>query len=425
MKLVDLKTAFARYFVIKDERILEVIMASVLGNLLVNRDPLWVFIVAPSSGGKSTLLAPIVSIPSIHFVDDLTEKTLLSGFKIKGKEMSLLKVIGSGILAFSDFTSILAKNPMSRNEILGQLRLVYDGIFTKQTGTGKIEWRGKMGVTAACTPDIYGLLESVRSAGERFIFYWLEQPTDDEIINKQQEVQMSSKEITAEMKDMYLEYYNGVRAWVEENGIPELSMTPAQRATARFAAIMCVNGKTTVHTDFKSGKADSIPNKAGVGRDAKMFDTMLHTLQIMNCYENDNVGLPVQDWMLEVVEKCAYSSINRERRKILEILCTQEEALPAAEIGAFQGLGLEKESVEKYLIPLHSIGLIRKRAGSGKFRWYIEDVAVREFVNRVSEHLKETMVVSGIEAQEEEAPQGDLLEEFHAQNEVLGVTDES
>lgn len=417
VKLSDIKEAFSRYFIIKDERIVEMSIAAVVGNLLIDRDPLWIFIVAPSSGGKSSLVAPIAALPQVHFIDDLTERSFLSGFKMKGKEMSLLKMIGSGILAFSDFTSILAKNPMSRNEILGQMRLVYDGIFTKQTGTGKIEWRGKMGVIACCTPDIYLLLESVRSAGERFIFYWLEQPSDDEIYTKQQEVNMSSKEITEVMKDKYAEYYVDLTKWVEDHGVPALKMTPDQRYRVRQAAIFCVNGKTVVHTDFKSGKADSIPNKAGVGRDAKMFDTVLQTLQLMNCYELGSFDLPVADWMVDAVEKCAYSSVNRERRKILEILSASEIPMTPSQIGAEEGLGLERESVEKYLIPLHSVGLVKKLTGNGnKFKWEIGNEETRDFVTRVSEHVVETIRPPAIDLSAGEVQEGDLLAEFEAQN---------
>jgi len=417
MKMAEIKAEFEKYIVLKDKHVIEMVLASIVGNLLIDRDPLWLFIVAPSSGGKSTVVAPIVSIPLVHFVDDLTEKTFLSGYKVKGREMSLLKIIGSGILAFSDFTSILAKNPMSRGEILGQLRLVYDGIFIKRTGTGSIEWRGKMGVIAACTPDIYSLLESSRSAGERFIFYWMEQPTDDEIVDKQQQLKISSKEITSIMKEMYQEYYQGVSSWIDKNDIPELKMTDEQRQKVRRAAIFCVNGKTTVRTDFKTGKPDAIPNKAGVGRDAKMFDTVLHTLQIMNCYEHDDSMLGVEDWMVDVVEKCAYSSINRERRKIMEILAAHDSPMSASDIGACEGLGMEKDSVEKYLQPLHSVGLVKKKMINNRFQWFVADEETRDFVEKVSGMVADQTPAAGLEDDStEEEDELDLLEEFYRES---------
>lgn len=384
MKLTDVQTEFEKYIVINDPWVLRVILATLIGNTIIDRDPIWSMLVAPSSGGKTTFISPCVGLPNVFFIDDLTEKTLLSGFKIKGKEMSLLNLIGNGIMAFSDFTSILSKNPQSRGEILTQLKLVYDRKVTKYTGTGKSEWEGKIGFLGAATPDIYYMLESSRSMGERFLYYWMNQPGDKEIALKQQEVRMSSKAITELMKDHYKTYCKAVAAYASNHGIPELYITDEQRIRIRDAAIFCVNGKATVHTDFKTGKVDQIPNKAGVGRDNKMFDTMLLTLQLMDAYETDNTEAPVTEEHIQIVEKCAYSSINRERRKILEIICAHGKPLRAAEIGAH--MGLDKTSTEKYLLPLHAVGLVQKNT-TGAHTWFVRNQKTNEFVNRVSGYL--------------------------------------
>ena len=386
MKLQDVKNEFEKYIVVKDKWILDVVLANMIGNLIIINDPVWTMIVAPSSGGKSTVIAPCVGVPSVYFVDDLTEKTLLSGFKVKGKETSFLKVIGSGIMAFSDFTSILMKNPMSRGEILTQLKLVYDGKVSKRTGTVETAWEGKIGFIGAATPDIYHLLESGRSMGERFLYYWMDQPTDDEISAKQTEARISSKEILEKMRPLYHQYCVDIAAYKQKYGLPPLQVNEEQRDRVRNAAKFCVNGKATVHTAFKTGKVDQMPNKAGVGRDNKMFDTMLHALQIMDAYESDDITKTISDNRIDLIEKCAYSSINRERRKILEIMATSDGPKSASEIGATKSLGFEKESVELYLIPLHSVGMIGKEAGgSGKAHtWYLKDEKMKEFILRAS-----------------------------------------
>lgn len=400
MKLQDIRAEFTRYIVLKDAWALDMVMATLVGNsILEHGDPLWTMIIGPSSGGKTTLIAPATSLSNVHFIDDLTEKTLLSGFKIKGKEVSLLTKIGNGIMAFSDFTTILSKNPNSKGEILTQLKMVYDGKFTKYTGTGNMAWEGKIGLIAASTPDIYFHLEAGRSMGERFLYYWLEQPTDEEVAKKQQEVEMSSKEITVAMQGMYLEYCQEIAAWVRAKGLPKFSMTDEQKRRVRDAAIFCVNGKATVHTDFKSGKVDQIPNKAGVGRDNKMFDTLLHSLQIIDAFEHDDWARPLGDDRIALVEKCSYSSINRERRKILEILTAQEKPISATDIGTAKGLGMEKDSVEKYLIPLHAVGLIRKKVGN-PFTWYIEDEATKAFITRVSATVHDEGVIEATDFME-------------------------
>lgn len=407
-RLSDIKTAFGKYFVIKDKYAIDIILATIIGNQVIDRDPLWLMMIGASSGGKTTLLAPCYTIPHVHFLDDLTEKTLLSGYKIKGKEASFLKKVGSGMLCFSDFTSILAKNPVSRGEILTQLKLVYDGKLTKETGTGSISWTGKIGAICASTPDVYTYLENSRSMGERFLYYWLEQPSNQEIMDKQAEHKLSARSITEELQILYKEYFESVEDYQNKNEI-ELRMEKKYRDRVQAAAVFCVNGKATIRTDFKTGQPNAIPNISGVGRDNKIFDTLLHSLQVMACYEHDDPKREVDDEMVAIVEKCAYSSINRERRKILEILVDNMGPMTTSQIGASEGLGLERDMVMQYLAPLHSVGLIKKIAqGGGAHKWSIEDPKVFDFVKRVSGTVVDTSPVKAIKVVETE----DLMEEY-------------
>ncbi len=400
MKLSSLQSEFEQYMVFKDKNALRVVFATMVGNLIIDRDPIWLMLVAPSSGGKSTLIAPLGGIPHVFLVDDLTEKTLLSGFKGK-KETSLLKIIGSGIMVFSDFTSILTKNPMSRGEILTQLKLVYDRKVTKYTGLGGSGWEGKMGVVAASTPDIYVYMEQGRSMGERFTYYWLEQPTNDEIVHKHEQVNKSSKTISGLMEASYQSYMQDIVTWSEKNKVPELLLTQEQMDAVRKAAIFCVHGKATIHTNFKTGRPDSIPNIAGVGRDIKIFNTMLHALLLMEAFEKETQTVAVDDSMIAIVEKCAYSSINRERRRIIEILVNSSNPLSSSKIGAMEGLGLEKEAVEMYLHPLHAVGLVTKKTGN-PHTWWVEDEWTRAFIKRVASGVQDLTHVEGIDLPLEE-----------------------
>ena len=388
VKLTDIHKEFEKYIVIKDKWIIEVIFSNLIGNFVIHQDPIWLMLVAPSSGGKTTLINPCRSIGSVHFMDDLTEKTFLSGFKPgKGKpETSFLTTIGNGMIMVSDFTSIMSKNPVSRGEILGQMRCIYDGELIKRTGTGVFAWKGKIGFLGAATPEIYSQLESGRAMGERFVYYWIEQPTNEEISKKQAEAKASSRDIASALEPLYKDYCQVVSEYAQMVGIPPLTMTERQSALIHEAADFCVNGKATVHTDFKSGKVDQIPNKAGVGRDNKMFESMLHSLQLINCYENDDATLPVQDWMVEIIQKIAYSSVNRERRMILEILSESEEPMTSSTIGA--KMGIEKTGVELSLAPLHAVGLVQKRIRHTDHRWFIPDRGLKTFIKNVSETMR-------------------------------------
>lgn len=385
MKIQDIKNEFEKYIVLKDPYALEVILGTLIGNALLTRDPLWLMMVAPSSGGKSTLLAPCVAVPAVYFLDDLTEKTFLSGYKIKGRETSLLKIIGSGVICFSDFTSILSKNPLSRGEILGQLRLIYDGNFSKRTGTGEIKWAGKIGFLGASTPDIYHMLEGSRSMGERYLYYWLTQPTDEEIVKKQQSVAMSSREISEAMQPFYRDYIEGVRGFVNKHNIPPVPLSQGEMDYINQAAIFCVKAKATVHLDFKTNKPDSLVNTPGVGRDRKMLQTLIQALHLMHCVDLNDPKAPVTDDMIKIIQRCAWSSVGRERRKILEILTTYDTAMTASEIGATDDFGLQKEGVEKYLYVLHAVGLIQKETQGSSFKWFIKDEAQKNFIRIIAE----------------------------------------
>ena len=155
MKLQTIKNEWDKYLIIQDPWIVDVVLATLVGNALIPRDSIWMMVVAKSSGGKTTLIKPCDGVPGVFFLDDLTEKTFLSGFKGgKGKETSLLKTIGNGVLAFSDFTTILSKNPVSRGEILAQMRVIADGQMTKKTGNSEgVAWKGKIGFLGASTPS--------------------------------------------------------------------------------------------------------------------------------------------------------------------------------------------------------------------------------------------------------------------------------
>jgi len=408
MKLEFIKKEWEKYMVIVDPFIIDMILGTLIGNSVIQSDPVWTMIISKSSGGKTTLIKPATLVPGVWFVDDMTEKTLLSGYKIKGRETSLLKVIGNGVLAFSDFTSILAKNPVSRGEILGQMKLIFDGEVVKRTGTGSVEWKGKIGFLGAATPDIYWHLESGRSMGERFLYYNLLQPSDHQIAEKQAIVNFSAVEIQNIMAPLYREYCQDVRDWVAKNGIPELKMTPEQRLKVKEASIFCINGKATTHTNFKSGKIDQMPNRAGVGRDSKMFLTLLQTFQLLDAYEHDDINYPLQDNRIELIEKCAYSSLNRERRKILEILADEIEPLSASQIGTKKGIGLEKDAIEMYLNPLYAIGLVKKQIKGNSFKWFINDKKVKNFINDVSKSMDNEVFKDD---DEEEPLVSDVIEE--------------
>jgi hypothetical protein len=126
---------------------------------------------------KTDLLESYRGLPGVHFVDEVTTNTFISG-KVdeKGRERkkpaSWLHRIGSdGVLIAADF-STFTSNPKTLQVILAQLRRIYDGHFSREFGTDEnMEergWSGRLTLFAGAVPDIDGHYSLFQKLGERF-----------------------------------------------------------------------------------------------------------------------------------------------------------------------------------------------------------------------------------------------------------------
>ncbi len=171
-------------------------------------EPVWLFVIGPSGSGKTSIaINCLSSIPNTWIESNLTPRTLLS-CAANGDENSLLKRIGSGILAFKDFTTMLTKNPEQQAEIISQLREVYDGSYKSKTGFKWQEWEGKITVIAAVTPAIERAWLVHRELGERFMHVrW---PNGDGMkISEVARFQCGrEKQISAKMRSLAKEFYS-------------------------------------------------------------------------------------------------------------------------------------------------------------------------------------------------------------------------
>ena len=162
----------------------KIICSCVAAHRIVEHPPVWVMCVAPSASLKTAILQSLDSLPSVHFIDEVTPNTFVSGRiperqeegkgkrKEKREPASLLHRIGKdGFLVAADFSTILSMDERSRARILAQLRRIYDGHFSRQFGTeenlNEREWKGRLTFITGATPDIDAHYLVFRSLGER------------------------------------------------------------------------------------------------------------------------------------------------------------------------------------------------------------------------------------------------------------------
>jgi len=185
-----------RYWHEPDHQGLKVILGYLGGYFLHERNPLWLHVIGPSSSGKTELgLAPIaLDLPECHPLDDLTANTLLSGLskgKQGGRRNSFMHRVGAfGLIYMADFTTFVEKDERMVGAVAGQMRQIYDGNLTKETGVERRDdkdsgWSGRVSWITAMTPGAERKWMRHNGMGERFsILRWRAARDNEQVSRK-------------------------------------------------------------------------------------------------------------------------------------------------------------------------------------------------------------------------------------------------
>jgi len=342
-------------------------------------------VVGASSSGKTQVLMPLDNAQAegkktIHKVTDLTPNTFLSGARTKEYDPSLLTRIGDdpGMLLFPDLTSLFSKDPQVLQEVLGQLRHIYDGYLVKHTGNGPpIEWNGSLGILAASTPSIYRHFEGMADMGERFLYYRMKPFDKNQALDVAMTRKLSGKALDTAIGELYREYLTDVASNVET--VPNLHSDDV-RAISEMAKIASVI-RTPVSVDRYSGLVDRIPEAEMPMRTALQLRTLAKGLAIMNMREHGTSRLTTAN--LRALEWCAFSLANDERRATLKTLATYLRGATASAIG--QSMKLPTKTAERVLEQLNALGLVTLTSAGGVDLWSLVEETLVDAVRRVNE----------------------------------------
>lgn len=176
--LVKLAHALDTRFVVPDFAVMLIPGIVYKENSNLDRPPLWMLIVGPSSAGKTTAVDWLKGQDNVFPVSDLTRAGLLSGAEAKeGATGGVLQQVreagGWGLLGFKDLTTALAGNRDQVSSLLGALREVYDGDWNRYLGTegGRVlDFSGKIGVIGGITYAGTTRMHDVSDMGERCLY---------------------------------------------------------------------------------------------------------------------------------------------------------------------------------------------------------------------------------------------------------------
>lgn len=173
---IGLSDHVQEWFYLPDLDALRIALAVAVSHYSLTDDPVWLYVVGVPGSGKTSIVVECLSVVSkCRILSDLTVPSLISGFHTGNgrKPYGLLYEIGnSGIFCFKDFTTVLTKRREDRDAVLGALREIYDGRYSRQFGTSKhteAGWHGKVTCIAAVTPVIETMWAVNNKMGDRFV----------------------------------------------------------------------------------------------------------------------------------------------------------------------------------------------------------------------------------------------------------------
>ena len=313
MKFETLDAAVREWLLLPNGDALRLMLASIVA-LDLQADPIWLMVIAPPSSAKTEILQMLKLMRRVHPISTLTPRTFASGaVAAKGAvSPSLLLRLDDGgqdVLAVKDFTSILTMGFESREEILGQLREVFDGSFHKEFGTGaSVEWEGKLCVLACVTPIIDMHYAVYQVLGERFLQYRLPRVDDLLQAKKAMENVGTEKVKRAELSTMVKDFMNSLP---HGGSIKSVRMSGELMDRVQRLATFAVRARSGVIRD-RFREIDYVPEPEAPARFTKQVTSLLHGLAIMERREE----VTEEDYRL--VHKVALDCITPQRLFVLK-----------------------------------------------------------------------------------------------------------
>ena len=391
-----------KWLLVVDPSVVKLLVATIFANLFPS-DPVWLFLVAPSSGGKTELLNMFLKYPQCYFLSQLTPNTFLSGYKAKDKEPSLLHQLGTNkTLIFKDFTSLLEGNKDAFKELMGQLREIFDGYVTKRLGTGdEITWKGKLGFIAGCTTVLEYRMNLIGAMGERFLTYYIKQPKRAALRIKMKENVGKEEEMRNEIQDGLIGCMKGLLVPEKLPELPE-EVSKTIDSLTDFIAI----GRAVVMRAFDTKKEiEGTIEPEGAGRTYKQLYTVALALFHIG-------GGEWTDQDSYAIRKLAICSVHSTRYKLIKTIASYKTDVKTATLSI--ALGLPTSTTRRYLEDLAAISmddgeiriLTRNHQGKGKPDLWQITPAMRDILASMGDDVEPTKEDADFDITEEDVPVG-------------------
>lgn len=221
-------------------------------------DPLWLLLISGSGNAKTETVQCLDGIGAV-VTATITEGGLLSATprKERAKDATgglLRKLEPRGVLVIKDVTSILSMNTETRAQVLGALREVYDGRWSRNVGTDggrTLEWTGRIAVVGAVTTAWDKAHSVIASMGDRFVLIRMDSTTGRTAAGRKAIGNTGSE---VEMRTELAAAAAGVLAGMNPNPV---TLTDAETEVLLAAADLVTLARTGVEYDYRGDVTDA------------------------------------------------------------------------------------------------------------------------------------------------------------------------
>lgn len=346
------------------------LVAAVLVGSMMKMPPVWLYLIGPSSGGKSALIEAFSKVHFVTQVSDLTPNTFLSGMSASSRETSLLKKLGLNFtIIMKDFTTILQKPEEAQGAIIAQMREIYDGHISKETGNGlTVEWgsketskKGHATFIMAATEAIFAAQDKFSDMGTRATNYVLLPQHRKETTKRALRNNNGLAERMENIQNVFAEFIierTGHGGELLPKELPYVTDEIESQIIdiADFSSIC----RSVVKRDYRGMKSLALSAEMP----ARIAKQLLSVAQVLT-HINDGV---LSDALREIVFKIGLDSIPKQRRIILASLAKYRQANVT---GLSEEINYPPERIKEWLDDLHMFGVVTPQKINRALHWRI------------------------------------------------------
>ena len=378
ISLTDVKRVFRKWLYVEDSTSLDVMLGTYVANKLPG-DPIWTIFIAPSSNTKTELLRTMDGHPNVYFLSNYTPATMVSGkgTQEKAAEASLIYKLDGKTLIIKEFSGILSMRSEQKSEILAQLREIYDGKYNKAFGTGVThDWRGKVGLMAACTPAYdkhYGVIGEL---GDRFILY--RSDVKDKVRMGRRAISFVGQE--AEMREELMTIIHSFMSQFGDMDGVQVQANKDVEDKIIYLACLCAQLRTHVDRNQYNKSIEYQPLAEGSARLVKKFMQLGMGIALVQG------KTAIDENVYRILKKIAKDLLTVQRLEIIKYLCTQNSdngwhsTTEVAEAVSMPTT-TTKEKLEDLMV-LNVVERVKKEEGDKKpYYWKLSD-QINDWIER-------------------------------------------